>query len=30
MLSGLQEVFRNQATPDAVLKDMDTAYKKGA
>jgi raffinose/stachyose/melibiose transport system substrate-binding protein len=30
MLSGLQEVFSNQATPDAVLKDMDTAYKKGA
>jgi raffinose/stachyose/melibiose transport system substrate-binding protein len=29
MLSGLQEVFSNQATPDAVLKDMDTEYKKG-
>ncbi|WP_127505968.1 ABC transporter substrate-binding protein [Actinoplanes solisilvae] len=29
MLSGLQEVFSNQATADAVLKDMDTEYKKG-
>ena len=30
MLSGLQEVFSNQATPDAVLKDMDAEYKKGS
>ncbi|GGO22320.1 extracellular solute-binding protein [Micromonospora parathelypteridis] len=29
MLSGLQEVFSNQATADDVLKDMDTEYKKG-
>jgi raffinose/stachyose/melibiose transport system substrate-binding protein len=29
MLSGLQEVFSNQATGDAVLKDMDTEYQKG-
>jgi raffinose/stachyose/melibiose transport system substrate-binding protein len=29
MLSGLQEVFSNQATADEVLKDMDTEYKKG-
>ncbi|SNY53491.1 extracellular solute-binding protein [Paractinoplanes atraurantiacus] len=30
MLSGLQEVFSKQTTPDQVLKDMDTEYKKGA
>src|SRR4051812_30974927 len=30
MLSGLQEVFSNQATPDEVLKSMDAEYKKGA
>jgi raffinose/stachyose/melibiose transport system substrate-binding protein len=30
MLSGLQEVFSNQATADEVLKDMDTDYKAGA
>jgi raffinose/stachyose/melibiose transport system substrate-binding protein len=30
MLSGLQEVFSNQATPDEVLKSMDVEYKKGA
>jgi raffinose/stachyose/melibiose transport system substrate-binding protein len=29
MLSGLQEVFSNQATGDEVLKDMDTEYQKG-
>ncbi|RAO32626.1 hypothetical protein ONO23_03044 [Micromonospora noduli] len=29
MLSGLQELFSNQATADDVLKDMDTEYKKG-
>ncbi|WP_433132551.1 ABC transporter substrate-binding protein [Micromonospora sp. CA-240977] len=29
MLSGLQEVFSNQATADEVLKNMDTEYKKG-
>ncbi|WP_203790585.1 ABC transporter substrate-binding protein [Paractinoplanes rishiriensis] len=29
MLSGLQEVFSNQSTADAVLKDMDTEYQKG-
>ena len=29
MLSGLQEVFSNQATADEVLKDMDTEYQKG-
>ncbi len=29
MLSGLQEVFSNQATPDEVLKNMDTEYQKG-
>ncbi|MEU8608180.1 extracellular solute-binding protein [Actinoplanes sp. NPDC048791] len=29
MLSGLQEVFSNQATADEVLKDMDAEYKKG-
>jgi raffinose/stachyose/melibiose transport system substrate-binding protein len=29
MLSGLQEVFSNQATADEVLKDMDTEYAKG-
>jgi raffinose/stachyose/melibiose transport system substrate-binding protein len=30
MLSGLQEIFSNQATADEVLKDMDTDYKAGA
>jgi raffinose/stachyose/melibiose transport system substrate-binding protein len=30
MLSGLQEVFSNQAKPDEVLKDMDAEYKKGS
>ena len=30
MLSGLQEVFSNQATADEVLKDMDTDYKAGS
>ncbi|GIE36091.1 ABC transporter substrate-binding protein [Actinoplanes italicus] len=30
MLSGLQEVFSNQATSDEVLKDMDTDYKAGS
>jgi raffinose/stachyose/melibiose transport system substrate-binding protein len=29
MLSGLQELFSNQATANDVLKDMDTEYKKG-
>ena len=29
MLSGLQEVFSNQAKPAEVLKDMDTEYAKG-
>jgi raffinose/stachyose/melibiose transport system substrate-binding protein len=29
MLSGLQEVFSNQATAEDVLKDMDTEYAKG-
>ena len=29
MLSGLQELFSNQATADEVLKDMDTEYAKG-
>lgn len=29
MLSGLQEVFSNQATADEVLKQMDTEYRKG-
>ena len=29
MLSGLQEIFSNQATPDEVLTAMDTDYKKG-
>jgi raffinose/stachyose/melibiose transport system substrate-binding protein len=29
MLSGLQEVFSNQASPESVLKDMDAEYKKG-
>ena len=29
MLSGLQEVFSNQATADEVLKDMDAEYQKG-
>jgi raffinose/stachyose/melibiose transport system substrate-binding protein len=30
MLSGLQEVFSNQATPDEVLKAMDADYQAGA
>jgi raffinose/stachyose/melibiose transport system substrate-binding protein len=30
MLSGLQEIFSNQATADGVLTDMDTDYKAGA
>jgi raffinose/stachyose/melibiose transport system substrate-binding protein len=30
MLSGLQEVFSNQSTPDKVLKAMDEQYKAGA
>ncbi|WP_433788689.1 ABC transporter substrate-binding protein [Actinoplanes sp. CA-252034] len=30
MLSGLQEVFSNQASADEVLKDMDTDYKAGS
>ncbi|WP_250007528.1 extracellular solute-binding protein [Actinoplanes sp. M2I2] len=30
MLSGLQEVFSNQATPADVLQQMDAEYKKGA
>ncbi|GAA3349324.1 extracellular solute-binding protein [Amorphoplanes nipponensis] len=30
MLSGLQEVFSNQSTPNKVLQDMDAEYKKGA
>jgi raffinose/stachyose/melibiose transport system substrate-binding protein len=30
MLSGLQEVFSKQSTPDKVLAGMDTEYKKGA
>lgn len=30
MLSGLQEVFSDQATADEVLKDMDTDYKAGS
>jgi len=30
MLSGLQEVFSGQSTPDKVLAAMDTNYKAGA
>ncbi|TDO30661.1 raffinose/stachyose/melibiose transport system substrate-binding protein [Kribbella sp. VKM Ac-2527] len=30
MLSGLQEIFSNQSTPDKVLKAMDTDYKAGS
>ncbi|GAA0459037.1 ABC transporter substrate-binding protein [Paractinoplanes deccanensis] len=30
MLSGLQEVFSKQTTPDKVLADMDAEYQKGA
>ncbi|WP_229068681.1 ABC transporter substrate-binding protein [Actinoplanes sp. DH11] len=30
MLSGLQEIFSNQATADEVLTDMDTDYKAGS
>jgi raffinose/stachyose/melibiose transport system substrate-binding protein len=30
MLSGLQEIFSNQATPAEVLADMDTQYRAGA
>lgn len=30
MLSGLQEIFSRQSTPDKVLKEMDTDYKAGS
>ena len=30
MLSGLQEIFSNQSTPDKVLKALDTDYKAGS
>ena len=30
MLSGLQEVFSGQSTPDKVLAAMDTDYKAGS
>jgi raffinose/stachyose/melibiose transport system substrate-binding protein len=30
MLTGIQEVFSKQSTPDKVLAAMDTDYKSGA